>query len=451
MRKWPALSLSKWLAGLLIIGFVVFPYPRAAFAESAVESYLSSYREAVMLVQQNAWEARGTPLSQLLTSSLDMLGAGASGPIPSFAGKDTDQINAAVRYLRPIFESLGGDANKERRTFYVLLYGLLRGIDHYAMPFPPVPLDENDPSRDVSFPKFLRDLGLTEFGDGVISFESDDHLYWVLGVVPDSPAAGFDLRYGDQILTMNGRSMEPYSEANEYLATREAIANGKTAYTFRRFDKTFTLEIPFRRRANPLVKGQLLKGAIAYIAMPPFEAGVGIETVDLLKDLIAKGAKGVILDFRSNPGGLLTDAKIVMSIFKQGNLFQFKYRGAVATERSVPTELTFEGPLAILVDRESASAPEFITYALRSRARIFSQDAYTYGKGIAQNVFGLANGWYYQFTVGQIYGFDGNSYHGQGIPPDELVQIRRNGKDEASASDDPVADRAIEWLLSQIK
>jgi len=436
----------RTLTALLLVAFLLAPAFRAnGQTPSETERYLASYREAAMLVKDNALFASGKSLGQLLTASLGMIRAWGAGPIPEFTGKDSQQLEAAVRHLAPVFQSFENQPDTQRQIFFLLLYGFLRDLDAYAVPLSPVPIDP-DPAKDVSLPKFLASFGLTEWGDGVITTEDQDHNYWVVGGMPGTPAASLDLRYGDQVMAINGYSMVPYDEAGEFKALQESIASGKITYVLRRFDKTFTLEIPFLSRRNPIVSGTLLSGQVAYVRIPAFGAGVGFEFLAVLKDLVAKGAKAVILDLRGNGGGLLMDAKIVMSVFKQGNLWQTRYRKGIVTETSLPVGMKFDGPLAILLDDNSASAAEVTPFVLRDRARLFGQNFdHTYGKGIGQQLYGLQNGWDYNFTNAQIFDFTGYSYHGVGVKVDEVVSVPE-GK-----SENLVRDRALQWILKQIK
>lgn len=434
------------IAALFLAAVLLVPALAAnSQAPSETERYLASYREAAMLIKDNALFASGKSLAELLTASLGMSRTWNPAPIPEFKGKDNEQLGAAVRYLKPIFEATEGQPDIQRQIFFVLLYGFLRGLDPYAIPLSPVPIN-SDPAQDISLPAFIKNFGLSEWGDGVITAEDDGHDYWVIGTIPGSPSAAIDLRYGDQVMAINGYSMVPYDEASEFKALQESMASGKITYLFRRFDKTFTVEIPFRTRQTPLVTGTLLSGTVAYIRIPGFSFGVGFEFMQLLKDLVNQGAKAVILDLRSNGGGSVLDAKIVMSVFKQGSLWQTRYRRSISTETSLPVGMTFDGPLAILLDDNSASAAEVTPFALRDRARLFGQNSdHTYGKGIGQQLYGLQNGWYYYFTNAQIFDFTGYSYHGVGVKVDEVVKVRE------SDSDSVARNAALRWILTQIK
>jgi len=217
----------------------------------------------------------------------------------------------------------------------------------------------------------------------------------------------------------------------------------------RRFDRTLTVEVAFRTREKPLVTAELLENKVAYIRIPSFDAGTGFETLALLSTLFEKGAKAVLLDFRSNSGGLSMEATLIASIFKQGNFMQRRYRRGVVTERGFPVGLTFAGPLAILLDKDSASASEVIPFILKGQARLFGENATeTFGKGIGQSLYGLSNGWYYLFTVSQFYDFNGKTYHGVGVTVHETIKTTDA---ERAGDKDPARDHVVKWLLTQIK
>lgn len=431
--------LAGIIAAFLALG--ILSYAASGQTVNATEAYLSAYREAILLAHSNAWFARDISMTELLTNSLKSISLRTGNRLPTFSGKDEERLEEAVRYLRPIFSAYESNAAAQESLFTVALINMLRDIDAYAMPLSP------NPASDVSFQKFVRWLGLEDFGDGLVTQEIDNNL-WVVGTIPNTPAAAADFKFGDQILEINGFKMEPYNEENEFRGLDDAYKKKKSSYILRRLNQTFTVELPFRTRATPLVKGELWEGKIGDIRIPTFDAGTGFEARDLVKQLIDTGAKGFILDLRGNPGGLSMEGQIVTSIFKQGNLLQRWYRKGVATERSLPVDIQFNGPLAILVDENSASASEVISFVLRDRARLFGENAsHTYGKGIGQAVYALSNGWYFMFTVSQFYDFNGNTYHGRGVPVHETIKV---GPDQRQNGKDPTRTAAIAWLLQQI-
>jgi carboxyl-terminal processing protease len=152
------------------------------------------------------------------------------------------------------------------------------------------------------------------------------------------------------------------------------------------------------------------------------------------------GAKGVVLDLRGNPGGLVTEAQLVASAFlEDGKIVTTKGRSVPsrtlsATGDAVAPKL----PLVVLVDHNSASAAEIVAGALQDRHRAKLVGTNTFGKGVFQEVIELSNGGALDITAGQYFTPSGRNLGGKGtdtgagLTPDiKAANNPKTPKDEA--------------------
>ena len=161
----------------------------------------------------------------------------------------------------------------------------------------------------------------------------------------------------------------------------------------------------------------------------------------------AKGAQGIVLDLRGNPGGELTEGRDVPSLFvKKGLIVSTKGRNSpeqklFATGDAIDTT----DPIVVLVDHGSASAAEIASGALRDTGRATIVGEKTFGKGVFQEVERLQNGGLLKLTVGSYYLPKGENLAGDGIDAQvKAVDNPKTKRDEAL----PVAERT---LLGKLK
>jgi carboxyl-terminal processing protease len=167
-----------------------------------------------------------------------------------------------------------------------------------------------------------------------------------------------------------------------------------------------------------------------------------------VEKVLHKGARGLILDLRENPGGLLNEAVNVASIFiPDGTIVSTAGRAAprqvyVARGGAIPTSI----PLVVLVDRGTASAAEIVTGALHDRGRAKVVGTHTYGKGVFQEIEPLPNGGALDFTVGEYFTPSGRNLggggvkEGAGIAPDIYATQKSGAKTDTALT---VAERTV--------
>jgi carboxyl-terminal processing protease len=238
-------------------------------------------------------------------------------------------------------------------------------------------------------------------------------------VYDHSPAARGGLRAGDLIVSVNGT---PLAGKSSDQSTN--LIKGPAGTSVRLGVKSdgrlhqLTLE---RQEVNiPVVESKLKRyhGAeIAWVHLAGFTAGAHGEVDTAVRDLLRKGAKGVVFDLRQNGGGLLDEAVQIASIFvPDGRIVSTRGRSRPehvynATGRSISTKV----PVAVLVDDHTASASEIVTGALQDHKRAVVVGTHTYGKGVFQEIERLSNGGALDITVGEYFTPNGRNLGGGGV------------------------------------
>jgi carboxyl-terminal processing protease len=238
-----------------------------------------------------------------------------------------------------------------------------------------------------------------------------------------SPAERGGIRPGDVITAVNGRSIAGVPST---VATGRIKGPAGTSVTLTvqspGASKPRVLRLRRAKIKVPIAIGRLIKHKgvpLAYVRLAAFDSGAHGAVEQHLKPLVRRGARGIVLDLRGNPGGLLNEAVLTASLFIE--------RGPIVSTsgRTQPKHVFYaEGdaiapslPMVVLVDRGSASSSEIVTGALRDRKRATVVGQKTFGKGVFQNVQPLDNGGVLDLTVGSYYLPGGENLAHKGIVP----------------------------------
>ena len=216
---------------------------------------------------------------------------------------------------------------------------------------------------------------------------------------------------------------------------------------------TFTLE---RAIINVnQIESVMLTENIGLIALYEFSGKCDKEFEAALEGLTARGARGLIIDLRDNPGGWVDAAQAIGDLFLDaGDLCYLVYRDG-SEDHCYPTKAgKLEMPLVLLVNENSASASEILTGALRDRADATVVGVNTYGKGIVQVVLPVGDeGAGFQMTIAEYYTPNGNAVHQQGLAPDVEIPLEEGdngGYDFADSENDPQLKKALEVLKEKM-
>ena len=228
----------------------------------------------------------------------------------------------------------------------------------------------------------------------------------VVEVYKDLPADKAGLKAGDEIIKIEGLDVSDLEDgATQFL-------NGKKNTTFklvyRRNGKTTEVSVAradVKPKAVPVYK--LLPNGIGYIALDRFTKTASKEVENALKLMLIDEAKGVILDLRNNPGGLLQEAVKIVNLFvPKGQLVVSTKSKVEAYNQTFETQkqpLSLDIPLVILINQNSASASEIVAGALQDLDRAVVMGKRSYGKGLVQRPKPLPYGSQLKVTISRYY------------------------------------------------
>ncbi|MCE4047333.1 S41 family peptidase [Bacillus sp. Au-Bac7] len=262
-------------------------------------------------------------------------------------------------------------------------------------------------------------------GIGAEIQEKDDSII-VVSPIKGSPAEKAGVKPNDNILTVDGKSLQGMSSSEAVTLIR-----GKKGTTvsleIERAGSEDTLKIDIVRDTIPIetVYGELRDDGIAEIQITSFSSDTAQELVDKLNEFKEKGMKGIVLDLRQNPGGLLTQVQEIANLFiPEGELiFQVEHKNGkieqVASENTNANKL----PLVVLIDEGSASASEILAAAVNQSADVPLVGVKSFGKGTVQSAIELSDGSNIKFTTDKWLTPDGSWIHEKGIEPTYKVEL----------------------------
>jgi len=238
---------------------------------------------------------------------------------------------------------------------------------------------------------------------------------YVVSVYPSSPAALARLAYGDRIIKVNKEDFTDRSSDDVRDAVR-GNAGTKVTLTIEKASTGRVETVELRRRVvpQPSIKDAfVLPGSIGYVAMTEgFNYTTANELSEALKKLHSRGIKGLILDLRENPGGILEQAVRVAEKFLPAGATIVTQRGRSMIDNRVWRSANRNPetmPLVLLVNENSASASEILAGALQDNDRALIVGERTFGKGLVQSLFDTPYGSGLTLTTGRYYTPSGRS------------------------------------------
>ena len=248
----------------------------------------------------------------------------------------------------------------------------------------------------------------------------------VISPIAGSPAARSGIRSGDELVAIDGKSIEA-RRLRETLSSLRGSAGSKVTLTILRDDVAIEHEMRRQIIRVASVHKEYLSPSYGYVRLSQFSENTAQEltsAVDELQEANGGMLNGLILDLRNNPGGVLDSAVDVSDLFLDAGVI------VTADGRTVDARFTrsahrgdiLDGaPLVILVNSGSASASEIVAGALQDHNRATIVGTSTFGKGLVQTVMPLSRGRAIKLTTSRYYTPSGDSIHDIGITPDVRV------------------------------
>ena len=281
-----------------------------------------------------------------------------------------------------------------------------------------------------------------EFGGLGIEVGQEDGFIKVITPIDDTPAQRAGIRAGDLIIRLDDTSVKgmPLSDAIQRMRGKP---NTAITLTIVREGVRKPLKIKLVREVIQVksVKSRLLEPGFAYMRITQFQAKTAQslqQDLQVLEQQNKAPLKGLVLDLRNNPGGVLNGAVDVADDFlEDGVIVETKGRGNGSDQsyKATPGDLLKSAPMVVLVNGGSASASEIVAGALQDHHRALILGERTFGKGSVQTILPLGNGTAVKLTTARYYTPNGRSIQAAGIEPDIKLKPLKVGADDGSDPD----------------
>jgi carboxyl-terminal processing protease len=266
-----------------------------------------------------------------------------------------------------------------------------------------------------------------------------DEQITIIAPIENSPAEQAGIRAGDVILAIDGESTEDMSLAEAVLKIRgEKGTTVSLLIQHQDNEEPETIEI-VRQTIELSSVGLEMMEEIAYIDITHFSGRTDEELEPLVDRVLAENAQGVVLDLRSNPGGVLDTVIEVASYFlEEGVVVRVvDNRGAETVYEVKQKENVIDAPMVVLTDNFSASGSEVLAGALQDYGRAVVAGQQTFGKGSVNVLRQLQDGSGIYLTIARWLTPDGRRIEGEGIAPD--IELELEGEE------------AIQWAIDYLR
>lgn len=301
-----------------------------------------------------------------------------------------------------------------------LIYGGIKGM-----------LRELDPHTNFLPPEIFKEFESEtsgEFGGLGIEITIQKGILTVISPIEDTPAFQAGIKSGDRIVTINGQSTKGMSLVEAAQAMRGPKGSKIILGIFREgFEKPKDIAVVRGTVKIRSVKYTDLDEGYAYVRLTSFIENTSRDFKKEMSKHIKKhkGVRGMILDLRRNPGGLLDQAVSMSDFFLDKGIIvstmdRNKKEKQTIYAKSEDTMAKF--PLVVLIDEYSASASEILAGALQDNKRALVMGQKSFGKGSVQSVVRLGDGSGLKLTVARYYTPSGRSIQAEGISPDVTVE-----------------------------
>lgn len=307
------------------------------------------------------------------------------------------------------------DPVDRRKLLEGAIQGLVAGLDPHSAYMPP-----------EEYALFRSD---TEGRFGGVGVEVDfrDGGIVVIAPIEGSPAERAAVQPGDRILAIDRVPVQGKG-FDALVRAMRGEPGTSVVLLLERKGRSGTFELTLKREIIevPSVNATLMNGSVAYLRVKQFQDGTHDElltAVGALRGAAGGTFKGIILDLRNNPGGLVDEAAgVADELLDGGVVYSGRHRGRVVDEVRAARGGSLVGPpVVVLVNELSASAAELVAGALQDHGRARVLGAPTFGKGSVQTILDLPGGAGLKVTTMRYYTPKGRAIQARGITPDELV------------------------------
>jgi carboxyl-terminal processing protease len=366
----------------------------------------------------------------------------ADAAVPASAPRTTDEVYSDLDLFGEVFDRIRAEyveAPDERKLIHAALQGMLTSLDPHSGYMEPV--EYSDVQEDTT----------GQFGGLGIEVQMEDGVIKVVSPIDDTPAAKAGILSNDFIVELDGTQIQGMT-LDQAVEKMRGPVGSKITVTVVREGVTDPLKFELTRDIIATRAARMtMEGDVGVIRLARFseQAFVGIQKAvdDIYKAGNGKAPKGIILDLRNNPGGLVDQAVFVSDAFlPQGAVVLT--RGRIDSESSrydakpdALDEKLANVPMVVLINGGSASAAEIVAGALQDHKRATLVGTRSFGKGSVQSIIPLGADGAMRLTTARYYTPNNRSIQASGIQPDIL--ITQDVPEEFKGRDEIIGEAAL--------
>lgn len=358
----------------------------------------------------------------------------------------TDLVKTLETFKAMIKQKYIGEVDEEQ-----MIEGAIKGfVEGLGDPY-----TEYLPKEEMA--EFTEETSGQYVGIGVyLTNDKTTNTILVVGIMNGSPALDAGMQAGDIIekvndVTYTGETMD---DAIKVLKGEEGTS---AKVTVLRDGKEIDLTVTRKKITVEHVSSNMVEDNIAYLQVDSFDSGVAELFKNKITDIKNQGAKGIIIDLRSNGGGIVDEATGIADLFlKKGETILITKSKTENEQLTVSKNdpIIEDIPVIVLVNEGTASASEILAGALKDKyPNTTIVGMKTYGKGVIQTLYSLSDGSGLKITTEEYYTPNHNKINKEGITPDVEVDLTKNseGKYETEFDKDAQVKKAIETIKTKMK
>ncbi len=294
------------------------------------------------------------------------------------------------------------------------------------------------------YAKLLESTNGSFYGIGALCQKQEDGSIKLTEIYEDSPSEKAGLQKGDLVVQVNGRDIREI-DLNSAVTMIKGEKGTSVLLTIVRDNQTMDYTVTRDEIKIKTVAGQMLEDGIGYIRISEFDRVTDEQFHNTLDELKQQGMTGLIVDIRSNPGGVLgTVVNILDEVLPEGMIVYTEDKNGKRTEYKGSNPEQIQVPMAVLVDENSASASEIFAGAVQDYGVAKIIGTQTFGKGIVQSIRPLTDGSAIKYTIAKYFTAKGQDIHGHGVTPDEVVELTPN--EDGIIETDSQLQAALDYL-----
>ena len=369
-------------------------------------------------MQERIWQRTLGTVAVGAVLALGAVGAASAAPASKSGGNVPFED---LRVFAEVFGRIKSDYVErvpDKKLVEEAIQGMLNGLDPHSSY-----LNEEDYRE-------LRVGTSGEFGGVGIEVGMEDGFLKVIAPIDDTPAARAGIKAGDTIIKLDDKTVKGMA-LDDAVKLMRGKPGTKIELTITREGREKPFEVTIERAVIKVVsvKGRVLEPGYLYIRLSQFQTHTAEDLIKTISRLKSQGpVKGLILDLRNNPGGVLNAAVAVSDAFLDSGLIVYtegRVKDSQLRFQAAPDDVLDGAPMVVLVNGGSASASEIVAGALQDHKRAVVMGRQTFGKGSVQTIIPINERTALKLTTARYFTPNGRSIQAEGIKPDiELAEVK---------------------------